>query len=288
MSFTDEQRKLIGDIVEAELERRSLSPETQAEDTKRRVLDIMEEANDPATFVGTRAHNWLVRNLDLLRPRTDHYVTRFIRATGRVFVHHAQLLSVLGLLVVLVTAGITQMQHLLFAWNKDAIVKKVLEAPKFKQEHKQAMDSRLSEILKLQGQITNVRDQVLREEGAVTDFKNRVGKLNGRLSNSEYRLAYLKTMLDVAMKPENAQPDATASEAVDAAKTQAIKLSKELGQVLKSGEEEQTCHNTTNSLCLEPETCPDGTAETASIRFSSAADESSEYKLCVRDQTGNK
>ena len=283
MSFTDEQQKLIGNLVEAELKRRSISPETQAEDTKRRVLDIMEEANDPATFVGDKAHNWLVRNLDLLRPRTENYVTRFIHATGRLFVHHAQLLSVLGLLVALATAGATQMQRFLFVIDEKAIVKKILEAPAFQQEHDQAMKSRLSEISKLEGQITNVRDQVLKEQGAVTDFKKRTETLYGKLSNLEYRLASLATRTDEVGKSLNAQPDATTSVAADKAETQAIKLLKKLDQVLQSGEEEQTCQNTTNSLCLEPETCPDGTTETASIRFSSDAEKSSESKLCVRD-----
>ena len=82
MSISEDQRKEIVEIIATELDQRSLSLETRTEDTKRRVLLIMEEASDSATYIGARAHDWLVYNLDLLRPRTEHRVTGMIRTAG--------------------------------------------------------------------------------------------------------------------------------------------------------------------------------------------------------------
>lgn len=285
MSITDEQRKLISDLVEAELERRSLSPETQAEDTKRRVLDIMEEANDPATFVGTKAHNWLVRNLDFLRPRTEHYVTRFIYATGRMFVHHKLLFGVLGLLVLLGTAGITQMQHFLFALDKDKIVKRVLAAPEIQQELDEAIQQKKVNIATMEGEIKQVKKNILSQKSTVDDFTTRLEGLYGRLSDLEH----LATKAEDAAQTVSAQANATAVAALDEAESQADKLGKELFQIIfRPDEEGSTCKNTANSLCVESTTCPPRTTTGASIRLSSDAAESSEFKLCVRDQTGNK
>ena len=126
MNFTDEHRKQVIELVEAELDRRSLSPELHQEGLKRRLLEILEEADDPATFVGSRVHNWLVRNLEILRPRTEHQVTRLIRAAGRIFVHHGRIVLVLGLLIILVTAAFTQINRFLFHWNEDDIVERLV------------------------------------------------------------------------------------------------------------------------------------------------------------------
>lgn len=284
MTFTDEQRRQVIELVQTELERRSLSPEPDPEDIKRRLLGILEEADDPATFVGTRVHDWLARNLEILRPRTEHQVTRLIRAAGRIFVHHGRIVLVMGLAILLVTAAFTQINRFLFHWNEDEIIERLVRNIQTQGVYNEAIAARTSEADKMLGNIEGIHAIIQRKEPIIDDYMARVNELRGNFQH----LSQLEEELQQTADTLRLQAENAATEAVNSAQPQANQLAGELYGIFAQFSENQRCTNTSNSLCVESETCPQGTNSYAAVELvSTDQNELASFRICARSETEN-
>ena len=127
----------------------------------------------------------------------------------------------------LVTAGLTQFNRILFVWNEDKVIEKLMENPKLLARYDEVVAQKKTSIDNTLGYITSVHKIVLEHESAVGNFSNDVSRLYGELTQLR-RLA--RTLEDITQTLAS-QSAATVTNVVEAAQSDVDQLEEELFQI---------------------------------------------------------